>query len=127
MAYADGWAALRLECPDRVPRTEYSAEGHWDLIHAVTGVEVDAHSERARQDQAAKAFMKAWDYGMRWSVLTHNQIFGQKRTRMGHAEYAAGAVDFDGEIYQLFDDPEDVYDYDASYPLSGDFSNFLLP
>ena len=112
MSYANGMAALRLECPDMVPRTEYSAESHWDLIHAVTGIDVGAQSDKETQQRASKAFMKAWDYGMRWSILTHTQIFGEKRTKMGHAEYAAGAVDFDNEVHELFEDPEDVYDFD---------------
>ena len=32
MSYVDGWSAINLEMPDRVPRTEYSADMHWDLI-----------------------------------------------------------------------------------------------
>jgi hypothetical protein len=37
MSYQDGWAAIQLEMPACIPRTEYSAENHWDLIQAVTG------------------------------------------------------------------------------------------
>ncbi len=44
MSYEDGWAALNLEMPARIPRTEYSAEGHWDLIKAVTGIDVGVES-----------------------------------------------------------------------------------
>jgi uroporphyrinogen-III decarboxylase len=32
MGLSDGWAALNLEMPPRVPRTEYSVLGHWDLL-----------------------------------------------------------------------------------------------
>ena len=35
MSYEDGWAALNLEMPTRIPRTEYSVQMHWDLIRAV--------------------------------------------------------------------------------------------
>ena len=37
MSLSDGWAALKLEMPPRVPRTEYSVQGHRDLIREVTG------------------------------------------------------------------------------------------
>ena len=37
MSQKDGTAALNLEMPPRVPRTEYSAETHWALLAAVTG------------------------------------------------------------------------------------------
>ncbi len=39
MSYEDGLAVINLEMPSRVPRTEHSASGHWDLIKAVTGIE----------------------------------------------------------------------------------------
>ena len=41
MSLQDGMAAINLEMPDRVPRTEYSAETHWDLINAVLGTSVN--------------------------------------------------------------------------------------
>lgn len=37
MSCEDGWAAINLEMPPRVPRTEYSLEGHWGVLRAVTG------------------------------------------------------------------------------------------
>lgn len=119
MAYADGMAAMRLEMPDRIPRTEYSAHAHWPLVRRVTGMAVDAHSGLEEQAAASAAFLKAWDYGMMWSVLTHNQVFGDKRTTMGHAVYADGGVDFHDDVRQLFADPEDVFTYDmeAAYGL----------
>ncbi len=40
MSYKDGWAALNLEMPRRVPRTEYSAPRHWELVKAVTGIDL---------------------------------------------------------------------------------------
>ena len=63
MSYQNGMAALRLETPDRVPRTEYSAHMHWPLIERVTGCRVDAHSDARTQALAGSAFLKAWDYG----------------------------------------------------------------
>ena len=58
MSFEDGWAAMNLEMPRRIPRTEYSADMHWDLIKAVTGIDVGVQSSPALQQQAALAFMK---------------------------------------------------------------------
>lgn len=54
MTFADGWAAINLEMPDRVPRTEYSAESHWALIHAVTGIDVTADSPDEVKQEAQR-------------------------------------------------------------------------
>jgi hypothetical protein len=112
MSYQDGWAAINLEKPARIPRTEYSAEMHWDLITAVTCMQVDQHSPAAVQQQARSAFMKAWNYDFFWSTLISADEFGATRSRMGHAEYAAGGVDWDENIYELFNDPQAVLDFD---------------
>ena len=37
MSYADGMAAINLEMPAKIPRTEYSAHFHWDLVNTVCG------------------------------------------------------------------------------------------
>ena len=37
MSCGDGWAAINLEMPRRIPRTKHSAQTYWDLIKAVTG------------------------------------------------------------------------------------------
>ena len=50
MSYEDGWAAINLEMPARIPRTEYSADSHWDLIKAVTGIEVGIAQPGRGQD-----------------------------------------------------------------------------
>ena len=44
MSYIDGMAAIHLEMPDKVPRTEYSADFHWELIQTVTGIPVHENS-----------------------------------------------------------------------------------
>ena len=68
MSYKDGWAALNLEMPDRVPRTEYSAEFHWKLVQEVTGIRVDSNSTEELQQRASNEFRKAWDYGFVWNM-----------------------------------------------------------
>lgn len=112
MSYQNGIAALRLEMPPSVPRTEYSAQMHWPLVERVTGCRVTAGSDAQTQIRAGSAFIGAWDYGFYWNILTHNQIFGDQCTKMGHAVYADGGVDFSSEVRRLFEDPEDVYEYD---------------
>jgi len=47
MSFIDGWAAMNLEMPARVPRTEYSlAEYHWPLVRKVTGLDVTCESQK---------------------------------------------------------------------------------
>ena len=112
MSYEVGWAAINLEMPARVPRTEYSAEGHWDLIRAVTGIDVGVDSPDALQAEAAIAFMQAWNYDFVWNTLIFRDEFGDLYTDMGHAEYAAGGVDRRDTIYCPFASPEAVLAFD---------------
>ncbi|GAB4424000.1 MAG: hypothetical protein Kow00106_20960 [Anaerolineae bacterium] len=112
MSYEDGWAALNLEMPRRIPRTEYSAEMHWDLIEAVTGIAVDKDSPPEVQAAAAVAFMRAWNYDFFWSTLISDTEFGAFRTDMGHAEYMIGGVDRRDTIFSPFKDPDDVLNFD---------------
>ena len=112
MSYKHGMAALNLEMPDVIPRTEYSAEFHWDLVNKVTGTQVSDKSDPAARRAATNAFMSAWDYGILWNMLTLGDIFGDKRTDMGHASYTTGGADYSDKISTLFEDPEDVYSYD---------------
>ncbi len=112
MSLADGMSAINLEMPARVPRTEYSAHGHWDLIKAVTGLDVNAASPNELKRKASNAFVKAWNYDFMWSVQIGEDVFGDRRTKMGHAVYAAGGVDYDNKLTSLFEDPEDVFDFD---------------
>jgi len=113
MSYADGISAINLEMPSRVPRTEYSAEFHWDLISAVTGIDVNYKSDKEIQRKASYAFKKAWNYDLIWNILIHNQVLGEIRTKMGHAEYASGGTDYSTELSCPFEDPEDVIKFDA--------------
>ena len=113
MSYKDGMAALHLEMPDRVPRTEYSAESHWDLINAVLGTHLTAHSSPEDLAKGSAAFKKAWNYDFIWSVDIFASEFDNIRTNMGHANYAAGNVDFNKDITSYFKSVEDVLNFDA--------------
>lgn len=112
MSLADGWAAVHLEMPDRVPRTEYSAEMHWDLIKAVTGIDVGVESSGEAKSKAASAFRRAWNYDLCWNTLIGRNEFGSQSTYMGHAVYAAGGVDWNDNIGSAFDSPEQVLAFD---------------
>ena len=111
MSYEDGWAAINLEMPRRIPRTEYSAEMHWDLIRAVTGFDVGVDSPLEKKEKAAVEFMRQWNYDLFWSTLIGNEVFGTYQTNMGHAEYAAGGVDRCDTIFCPFHSPEEVLEF----------------
>ncbi len=117
MSYADGWAALNLQKPARIPRTEYSAESHWELIQAVTGQPVSVKSDPQTQHAASQAFMQAWSYDFFWNTLIGEDEFGEWHTDMGHAEYAAGGVDRREVGLPLFTDPEQVLSFDPWHTL----------
>lgn len=117
MSYKDGIAALKLEMPSRVPRTEYSAHTHWDLIKRVTGIDVSLSSDEETKITAQKQFYKDWSYDFFWNTLFAKSVFDNKRTDMGHAVYAAGGVDFSQITGCPFTDTDEALslDFDATY------------
>jgi len=116
MSYRDGWAAINLEMPKRVPRTEYSAEGHWALLKRVTGMDVSETSPEELKAAARRAFYIAWNYDFYWSTSVQVD-FGKWQTNMGHAEYAAGGEDYDTRVQCPFSTPEEVLDFDPLVEL----------
>jgi hypothetical protein len=112
MSYEDGWAAMNLEMPPRVPRTEYSVTEHWGVIKAVTGLEIEPTSPPGLKKRGALALMDAFDFDFRWSTLIGDGELDACRTDMGHAEYAAGGVDRRDTIYCPFKTPEEVLAFD---------------
>jgi len=112
MSYADGWAAIHLEMPPRVPRTEFSAWRYWDLIRVVTGVSAEPDSPPEVRQQASNAFMKAWNFDLRWATLISSDDLAECRTDMGHAEYDAGGADRRDAISCPFKTPEEALAFD---------------
>lgn len=115
MSYKSGQNALNL-CPqDIVPRTEYSAHFHWDLVKKVTGIDTDCLDLRP---QASKQFIKDWDYAMMWNLHVlngHLERYG-KISRMGHASYsetADGHSDMNNQVSVLFDNIDDALKLDS--------------
>jgi len=105
---------MNLERPKQVPRTEYSAEGHWDLVTAVTGIKVTVDSPAELQAQAQEKFVgpEGWDFSFFWNTLIGWGEFPEYHTSMGHAVYAAGGVDFNTNIQSPFKTPEEVLAFD---------------
>ncbi len=94
MSYQDGWSAIHLEMPPRVPHTEYSVESHWEVVKRCTGINVNPDSSDDEKRRAGIALIKAWNFDFRWATHLHNEVFGNRRTDMGHAEYQAGGADW---------------------------------
>ena len=113
MSYADGWAALHLQRPPRVPRYEASAaEYHFELIRAVTGLPVSQDSSEGEKLKARQAFLRAWNYDIYFGIPIAGGEVSAKSTRMGHAAYAEGGADFDDRRSCPFHDPEEVLAFD---------------
>jgi hypothetical protein len=112
MSFEDGWSAVHLEMPARIPHTEYSIERHWELIKVVTGIDVGVTSPAEVQDAASIAFQRAWNFDFFWATLIGGEDVEPWRTDMGHAEYAAGGVDRRDTIYCPFKDVEEVLAFD---------------
>lgn len=108
MSYDDGWAAVHLEMPPRVPRVEFDAERHWALVRAVTGIEVGIESPDKVKAQASRAFIRTWNYDISLEPLIGQGELSVRCTNMGHGEYAAGGVDYDDDIHCPFRDPEEA-------------------
>ena len=109
MSYKNGMAALNLEMPDIVPRTEFSVTGHYDLVKKVTGID---GTQPGKAGEAALAMMRAWEFAINWNVLIGAGVFGKWSTSMGHAVYAHGGTDWNEHIYTPFSDEEQIFNFD---------------
>lgn len=112
MSFEDGWSAVNLDMPARIPRVEFDAERHWDLVKAVTGIDVAFDSPEQIKQEACHAFMRAWNYDILLTSLIGHGELGAMQTSMGHSEYAAGGVDYNTNIYCPFKEPEEAFTLD---------------
>lgn len=112
MGYQDAMNALNLQMPRRIPRTEYSAGSHWALISKVTGIPVNENSPDDQKHRARKAFEKAWNYGLSWSIKTNTEALTGPRTSMGHAVYQSDGSDYRNDVYCPFKTVEEVLRFD---------------
>ena len=104
-----------MQMPSCVPRTEYSAHVHWDLVKKVTGIDTDILENR---EKASAKFIKDWDYSLLWYVNIQKNYLERygKISNMGHsvyAESAEGKSDKDEEVFTLFDDIDDALALDC--------------
>jgi uroporphyrinogen-III decarboxylase len=111
MSLADGLAALRLEMPKRIPRTEYSLEMHPGVVRAVTGIELEGADDATRH-HAQRELYDAWNYDLIWCTLPTTDFFRGFHTRMGHAEYQSGGTDYDPVVGSPFRSADEVLAFD---------------
>ena len=112
MSYADGMAAIKLEFSDRVPRTEYSVEMHYELMSKVTGIQVAPDSPPELLNKVRAIFRKEWSLDFAWNVLVSRQYLKGPTSYMGHAVYQADASDYNTNTYTAFNSPQSVYKID---------------
>lgn len=112
MSKTDGMAALNLEMPDRVPRTEYSADFHWKLLAHETDIKVDSDSSDDMKLAAQRAFYKCWNYDFIWNINVAHEALGEYYTDMGHAVFQSDGSDFHGVGDSKFKDEDDVLKFD---------------
>ena len=113
MSLKHGMAALNLEMSDRVPRTEYSFERHWELVKHETGIEVTDASSPEERLTASTAMFKAWDIDLIWNVWhIHDREF-TKLTKMGHASFEANGSDYDNKVVCPFKDYNEALAFNA--------------
>lgn len=115
MSKKDGMMAICLQMPDRVPRTEYSADRHWDLVKAVTGL--DGNYDIGIRKKASIAFKKAWNYDLVWTTGLDSSELQEFHTSMGHAAYAANSEDFNDQTGSYFHNEDEVLGFDAEEKL----------
>ena len=113
MSFADGWAAVQLEMPGRVPRTEFSIDGyHWPVIRKVTGIDVSFDSPPEVKRAASEAFRRAWNFDFNWNTPMGGDLLYKKNTSMGHAVYAEDGGDYNTNLSCPFTEPEEVFAFD---------------
>ena len=112
MSFKDGLAAMNLQMPKRIPRTEYSITHHWEVLRAVTGLDVNETSTAEEKRKAALAFQKAWNFDFIWATQIGRSDLGGCYTEMGHAEYESDGSDFVPIGQRPFKNTDDIFAFD---------------
>lgn len=111
MSLEAGLAAVYNRPYPYVPRTEYSAANHWELVQTVTGIDTSIIENRLN---AQKIFFKKWNYSFQWGAMVHTPYLeehGGRYTKLGHASYMEsthGKSDLSHTQVNPFRDPEDA-------------------
>lgn len=115
MSFENGWAALNLEFPEKLPRTEYSVQYyHWELLKTVTGIDTAIPENRRA---ATRLFLEKWDFAMNWRTLVSTpdlEAAGIPVTKLGHAEFAGDGADYDAAVQFAFEDPDEAVKLDPA-------------
>jgi hypothetical protein len=114
MSYTDGWSALHLEMPGRIPRVEFDAESHWELVYRVTGLDVHPQDPESQKKTARQAFVRAWNYDLVPANLIGSEELKARCSDMGHGAYTAGGMDLSYVTRAAFANPEEVYAFDPA-------------
>ena len=117
MSYQDGISAINLVAPPRIPRTEYSADMHWELVNKVTGIPVTHLSSAQERRDASRAFRIAWNFDFVWNICIANRELGKYYTDMGHGQYNDGGGDIRKAGTSMFKDEQDVLRFDPMESL----------
>lgn len=113
MSFQDGWGAMNMEMPPRVPRVEFSITTYYHRLMAhETGIKVDENSPEEQKQKAREAFVRQWDYGLIFNALVNSTVFGDKQSHMGHAAFAEGGSDLDYRTDVFVPGIEDVLNFD---------------
>ncbi len=113
MSYEHGIAAINLEMSDRVPRTEYSVERHWELVKVETGIEIADSSTPEEKVNASQELFKAWNFDLIWNVMHIHDTDFTKLTKMGHASFEGDGSDYDNQVICPFKTPEEALSFNA--------------
>jgi hypothetical protein len=112
MSKQDFLDALNLKMPARVPRTEFAADGHWELVKQVTGIDTSIVENRRR---ASCEFVKKWNYGICWGTdvgPSWMQENGGRTTFMGTATHTAAGGEYNPHAVCPFKNVEEALSLD---------------
>ena len=113
MSYENGIAAINLEMTDRVPRTEYSVERHWELVKVETSIEISDSSSPEEKADASQQLFKVWNFDLIWNILHIHDTDFTKLTKMGHASFESDGSDFDNQMICPFKTPKEALSFNA--------------
>lgn len=99
MSYSDGWNALNLKMPDRIPHTEYIS--HRPFIKELTGFDIELSEEA---EQASSMLAKKLNYDFIWSTFSRD--WKLPKADMGRAKFTETEVPW--EAFYPFETVEEV-------------------
>lgn len=102
MSFKDGWDALYLSMPKRIPHTEYIS--HRPFILELTGYDIENPAE---VDYARSSLAKKLNYDFIWSTFSRD--WGLPKTDMGRAKFTETEIPW--ESYYPFNSTDEVLSF----------------